>query len=111
MSNGTEAVMKPETPPMTNSSTKLEKYRKAVVNTGRPVQMVAIHANTATALGITITMLEALKYDSDMTGRPVANMWCAHTPKPSTMVVTVASATAVYPTNGRRQKVGRPSET
>ena len=31
------------------------------MNTGRPVQIVAIHANTATALGTTMVMLAALK--------------------------------------------------
>ena len=64
------------------------------MNTGRPVQIVAIQANTATALGMAMTMLAALKNDSDSGGRPVANMWCTQTPKPSTMVATVASATS-----------------
>jgi len=61
--------------------------------TGRPVKMVAIQANTATALGATMTMLAALKKDSDCGGRPVANMWWTHTPKPMNMVSTVDSAT------------------
>ncbi len=41
-------------------------------------------------------MIEApLKNDSARAGRPVANMWCTHTPKPSAIVATVASATGV----------------
>ena len=85
--------MKPETPPMTNSTIMLAKNRKAVVMTGRPSQIVAIQANTATALG-TVMMIEApLKKESARLGRPVANMWCTQTPKPSIMVATVDSAT------------------
>ena len=73
----------------------LAKNRKAVVITGRPVQIVAVQANTATALG-TVMMIEApLKNDSARAGMPVANMWCTQTPKPSAMVATVASATGV----------------
>src|SRR6201996_9847146 len=90
---------------------KEAKNRKAVVKTGLPVQMVASHANTPTALGNAMMMEAAEKKDRDMPGRPVANMWCTHTPKPSTMVATVASATTLYPTSGRRQKTGKPSDT
>src|SRR6476469_1672726 len=103
--------MNPDSPPMTNSTTKPAKNRNGVRNTGRPVQIVPSQANTATALGTTIAKLAALKNDSDTDGSTVANMWCTQTPKPSTIVVTVASATAVYPTRGRRQNVGSPSDT
>ena len=57
--------MKPETPPMTNSMMKPAKKRNGVLNTGRPVQIVAIQAKTATALGIAMTKLAAQKNDSD----------------------------------------------
>ena len=63
--------------------------------TGRPVQIVAIQAKKETALGMTIRSDTALKKANAMLERPVANMWCSQTPKPSTMVITVASATAV----------------
>ena len=87
--------MKPETPPMTNSTMKPAKNRNGVRNTGRPVAMVASQANTATALGMAMTIEAALKKESASVGRPVANMWCSHTPKPRIMVGTVESATAV----------------
>ena len=87
--------MKPDTPPMTNSTIMLAKNRKAVVNTGRPVQIVAIQANTATALGMVMMSEAPLKNDSARLGRPVANMWWTQTPKPSAMVATVDSATGV----------------
>ena len=93
-STGTDAVMKPDTPPMTNSTMTLAKKRNAVVIIGRPVQIVAIHAKTASALGIAMMIDAPLKNDSASDGRPVANMWCTQTPKPSTIVATVDSATA-----------------
>ena len=86
--------MKPETPPMTNSRIIEAKNRKAVVITGRPSQMVASQANTATAEGNTITIEAPEKKDSPRPGRPVANMWCTQTPKPRIMVATVDSATS-----------------
>ena len=61
--------------------------------TGRPSQIVAVQAKTATALG-TVMMIDApLKNESARFGSPVANMWCTHTPKPSIMVATVDRAT------------------
>ena len=57
--------------------------------------MVASQAKTPPPIGSAMMMLAALKKDSEMPGRPVANMWCTHTPKPSTMVATVASATTL----------------
>ncbi len=80
---------------MVKSRMNEAKNRKDVVKTGRPVQMVASQAKTPTALGTVMMMLAALKKESEILGRPVANMWCTQTPKPSTMVATVASATAV----------------
>ena len=87
--------MKPETPPITNSAIMPAKKRNAVVKTGRPVQIVAIQAKTATALGMAMMIDTPLKKDSARSDRPVANMWCSQTPKPSTIVATVDSATSV----------------
>ncbi len=87
--------MKPDPPPMVNSTIMLAKNRKAVVITGLPVQMVAIQANTATALGITMISEAPEKNDSPSVGRPVANMWCTQTPNPRIMVATVDRATGV----------------
>ncbi len=44
------------------------------MKTGRPVQMVAIHAKTATADGIEMISEAAPKTDRASVGRPVANM-------------------------------------
>ena len=46
-------------------------------------------------VGPAMTKLAALKNDSDRGGSPVANMWCTQTPKPRSMVETVAMATSV----------------
>ena len=59
-SNGTAAVTTPETPPMTNRTMKPRANSIGVLNTGRPVQTVAIHATTATALGMVIRLLAPL---------------------------------------------------
>jgi hypothetical protein len=52
----------------------LAKNRKAVVMTGRPSQIVAIQANTATALGTEMMIDAPLKNDIARLGSPVANM-------------------------------------
>jgi len=44
------------------------------VNWGRPVQIVAIQANTATALGTAMIMLAAPKNDNASGDMPVANI-------------------------------------
>ncbi len=110
-STGTLAVMNPDTPPITNSRIIEEKNRNAVVMTGRPSQIVASHANTATAEGTVITIEAPEKNDSPSPGRPVANIWWTQTPKPRIMVATVDSASSEYPTTGRRQNTGNPSDT
>ena len=66
--------MKPDTPPITNSRIIEAKNRNAVVKTGRPVQIVASQANTATALGTVMTIDAPEKKDRLRPGRPVANM-------------------------------------
>ena len=65
------------------------------MNTGRPVQIVAIQAKTETALRNGDDEARRGEEDSASTGRPVANMWCTQTPKPTTIVATVAIATSV----------------
>src|SRR6185437_3512165 len=107
----TAAVITPETPPITNIEMKPTKYRNAVVITGRPVQIVAVHANTPMALGMVMMNEAPEKKASDMNGIPVANMWCSQTPNPRIMVVIVPITTGTYPTSGRRQKNGSASET
>src|SRR3569833_3815229 len=103
--------MNPDTPPITNRTLIEAKYMNAVVITGRPSQIVASQANTATADGTTIRIEAPEKNAMPSPGKPDTNMWCTHTPNPRIMVATVESATTQYPTSGRRQKTGRASDT
>ena len=87
--------MKPDTPPITNTKMKPAKNRNGVENAGRPVEMVPSQEKMEIALGTAMMIDTALKKDSAIGGKPVANIWCSHTPNPSTTVSTVANATAV----------------
>ncbi len=58
-----------------------------------PCHIVAIQANTWMVLNIEIVMLAAAKKLIASWFMPVANMWCTHTPMPTSPVSTVASAT------------------
>ena len=61
-------------------------------NRGRPVKIVDDHANTWIVDGITTIAVAPAKKTSVVVGIPVANMWCAQTPKP--MKTTSSSAIA-----------------
>ena len=82
-----------------------------VENQTRPYHIVAIHAKIWTADGMEIVMLAAPKKLIESCGRPVANIWCTHTPKPMKPVATVESATQVWPTIGRRLNTGKIIES
>src|SRR5262244_3569761 len=68
--------------------------------------MVVSQAKIWIALGMDTVMLAAPKKLIESSGSPVANMWWTHTPKPTSPVATVASATNVCPIIGRRENVG-----
>ena len=55
-------------------------------------------------------MLPALKKLIAMSDMPTVNMWCSHTPKPTSPVSIVEIATNAYPTIGRRENTGMISE-
>ena len=56
--------------------------------------------------GITTIIEAAAKKTSVAVGSPVANMWCAQTPKPMKATSSSASATSGKATIRRRAKVG-----
>ena len=66
-----------------------------VSSTRRAVQTVAIQQKICTAVGTTIMMLDAVKKLWLNCGRPVANMWWTHTPKPMNAVAISDSTSAV----------------
>ena len=94
-SNGTAATITPVRPPRTKRTTNPTAKRKAVVQTGRPAQIVTIHATICTPAGTAMSMLAALKTPSACAAMPTANMWCTQTPKLMTIVVTLETARAV----------------
>jgi len=77
---------------MTNSTRKPRTNSIGVFRTDLPAMIVATQANICTPLGMAISRLAAEKKLSERFGRPVANMWCTHTPNPMTAIVMVARA-------------------
>src|SRR6185312_4082315 len=78
-SAGTSAIIRPENPPMLNSTTNAIANSMGASNVIEPPHMVAVQLNTFTPVGTAISMLPYMKNMSAPTGMPTANMWCAHT--------------------------------
>ena len=74
--------MTPVSPPSTNRAMKPSANSSGARTTMRPLRSVASQQNTWMPLGMAIIMLAAVKKLSPSCGRPVANMWCTHSPKP-----------------------------
>ena len=55
-----------------------------------PPHIVAIQLKILMPVGTAITIVAAVKYIFVFTLRPVVNMWCAHTTKPTTPIATMA---------------------
>src|SRR5262245_21144232 len=92
--------------PSVNWTTKASAESMGVASTTLPCHIFAIHAKIVTALGIETVMLAAEKNVIDSCDMPVENMWCTHTPNPTSPVITVESATRPCPIIGRRENVG-----
>src|SRR5262245_17351654 len=105
-SNGTAAVITPLMPPSVNWTKKGRTKSRVVLSKTRPCHIVAIHAKIVTSLGIETVMLAAEKNVIDSCDMPVENMWCTHTPNPTSPVITVESATRPCPIIERRENVG-----
>ena len=85
--------MIPERPPITNSAMNPPMKSSGARNSGRPRFTVKSHAKIWIEEGITTIIEAAAKKTSVVVARPVANMWCAHTPKPMNATSSSASAT------------------
>jgi len=105
-SNGMAANMIPDSPPMTKKTMKPPMKRSGARNSGRPRFTVRVQAKTWMVLGITTIIEAAAKKTSSAVGSPVANMWCAQTPKPMKATSSSASATRGKATILRLAKVG-----
>ena len=98
--------MIPERPPSTKKTMKPPMNISGALNCGRPIVTVSVQANTWIVLGMTTIMLAAAKKTTAISGSPVANMWCAHTPKPMNATSSSASATSGNASIFRRANVG-----
>ena len=80
-------------PPSTKMRRKPSEKSSGVVNRTVPFHSVATSAKTCTPLGTAIRRLTPEKNAIASAGRPVANMWCTHTPKLMNAMATSAVAT------------------
>ncbi len=106
-SNGIAANMIPESPPITKKTMKPPMKSSGALNCGVPVITVSSQAKIWIVDGIT-TIIEAAakKIERRRSASPVANMWCAQTPKPMNATSSSASATSGNATIRRRANVG-----
>src|SRR3546814_15438387 len=74
----------PVTPPIVKRKMKPIAQTIGVLNDSEPPHIVAIQENIFTPVGTAITIVAAVKYIFTLTDRPVVNMWCAQTTKPTT---------------------------
>ena len=94
MLSGTAASITPVRPPQTKIAKKPSIHSIGVFTAIRPDHIVAIQQKICMPVGIAIMMLAAVKKLSPSCGRPVANMWWTHRPKPMNAVETSDSTTA-----------------
>ena len=59
----------------------------AAVNRISPAHIVAIQLKIFTPVGMPISMVTSEKIESATAPIPTANIWWAHTPKPSTPII------------------------
>src|ERR671930_1340389 len=105
-SKGIAANMIPESPPTTKKAMKPPMKRSGALNSGRPIITVTVQAKSWIVDGMTTIMLAAAKKTSVTAGIPVANMWCAQTPKPMKATSSSAIATSGNATIRCFAKVG-----
>jgi hypothetical protein len=79
-SDGTTAWLMPLRPPMMNIDTKPIAISIGVGNVKEPRHMVAIQLKIFTPVGTPTAMVVVRKTAFATGPRPVANIWCAHTP-------------------------------
>ena len=96
---------------MTNIVTKPIAKSIGGSNRNRPPHMVASQLKIFTPVGTAMNIVETANAELATGPRPVANMWCAHTPNPMKPIAIPESTTTGYPNSGLRENVGRISET
>ena len=110
-SAGGDACMIPEMPPMVNSPTSAMANNICVVKRSWPPHIVKIQLKIFTPVGIAMSIVVRPKNVSAIGPMPTANMWCAHTPKPSTAMRIPEYTITGYPNSGFLEYVGSTSDT
>ena len=82
MSAGTTEWSTPDSPPMVNIAMKPSAKSIGVFRRNDPPQTVPSQLKIFTPVGMAMSIVERPNADTATGPRPVANMWCAHTPQP-----------------------------
>ncbi len=64
-----------------------------------------------TPVGTAMAIVATENTATEIGPRPAANMWCAHTPKPTKPIAAPENTTNGYPNSGLRENVGSTSDT
>ena len=84
------ASIRPDSPPMVNSTTKPMANSIGVSKVIAPFHMVLTQLNTLTPVGTEISIVAYMKNSSPCSGMPTVNMWCAQTMNDRNAIVAVA---------------------
>ncbi len=82
----------------------------AVENHNLPPHIVRVQLMIFTPVGTAIAIVATENTATEIGPRPAANMWCAHTPKPTRPIAAPENTTKGYPNSGLRENVGNTSE-
>ena len=82
-----------------------------VLSFNEPPQTVPIQLKIFTPVGMAMSIVESPNAVWATGPRPVANMWCAHTPQPRNPIAMPEKMTTERPKSGLRENTGSVSET
>ena len=93
VSDGATAWVTPERPPIVNCTINPMANSMAVVNHNLPPHIVRVQLMILTPVGTAIAMVATEKTATEIGPRPAANMWWAHTPKPTKPIAAPENTT------------------
>ena len=111
MSAGTIECVTPDRPPIVNIAMNPSAKSIGVFIRSDPPQTVPSQLKIFTPVGMAMSIVESPNAVVATGPRPVANMWCAHTPQPRKPMAMPEKITTDRPNSGLREKTGRISET
>jgi predicted membrane metal-binding protein len=80
----------PVNPPIVNKNTNPRAHIIGASKDRWALNIVAIHLNTFTPVGMAMIIVAAVKYARVSMSIPTVNMWCAHTINPRNPMDTIA---------------------